>query len=133
MALIPVKQIDFGEGVDLSGGSLIISGGLIVSGGVVDFLDATFNEPATGLGVFRKTGSFYATSQDLQVSASFIISGSTTIQGVLQHDEGQGAIQFVYYDASNQQQYIVPISDGQILMYTGSAITASSIIDGGQF
>ena len=59
MAQIPVKQIDFTEGLQLGTGSLIISGGLITSGAVVDFTQATdFLAPLAGLGVFRLTGSF---------------------------------------------------------------------------
>lgn len=132
MALIPIKQIDFGEGgVNLGTGSLFITGGLQVSGGIVDFTSAS--AILGTFGIFAQSGSFYATTNDLQVTGSFIVSGSETITGDIIHDKGSSAIQFVYYDASNKQQYIVPVSDGQILMYTGSAITASSVIDGGTY
>jgi hypothetical protein len=132
MALIPIKQIDFGDGgISLGTGSLAISGGLLVSGGIVDFTNAS--DILGTFGIFAQTGSFYATTNDLQVTGSFIVSGSQTITGAITHDQGNGSIQFVYYDANNQQQYIVPITDGQLLMFSGSAITASNWIDGGTY
>jgi len=143
MALIPLKQIDFTEGVNLGTGSMIISGGLIVSGGVADFTNAS--AVLGNFGIFAQTGSFYATTNNLQITGSLVISGgavhvqsltssgASLFTGAITHDAANSVLQFMYLDANNIEQFITPNMDGQILMYSQSAITASRWIDGGTY
>jgi hypothetical protein len=99
--------------VNVSGSLNVISGN--ISGSHIGDGSALTNLP--GGGIFHETGSYYATTNDLQISGSATISGSLNVFGGIRQTSGVGA-------------NVVLIGNSATLGTTANAEGAVSIGDG---
>ena len=124
MARISSKQIDFGDGIS---GGIIVSGSLEVSGSLNVFSpgSGSFAYISSSGEIRGETGSFdYITiTGDLVVDDITITGGITT---------ALSASSFIFVDSDQKLNTVTP-TDGQLMIYTGSAFVATNRIDGGTY
>jgi hypothetical protein len=82
--------------------------------------------------------NFTFNGTSLSLTGSLTSSGDITAPYIsassgIYDNSGAAAIQFVYISSSKLLTYITPLTDGDILQYSGSVMTGSNLIDGGTF
>jgi len=124
MGLISSKQIDFSDGISGSydiTGSFVVSGSLTISGAgsaSLSYLSASGN-------IVANTGSF----GNIQLDGDMNADNITAIGDI---NTSLSASSFIFLGNDQALDSVTP-SDGQLMIYTASAFTATNRIDGGVY